>query len=372
MPSADLINEVDRQLTICNACRYCEGYCAVFPVMTQRREFNAEDLIYMANLCFECRACYYACQFTPPHEYNLNIPQVMSELRADTYADFTWPRLLSRIFQGNQAAVWATVGAFIAVIFGSMLAVQGSDKVFGASSAEGAFFELVPYYAMVVPALLIFGFSALALLWGGLRFWRSSGASIGELLDVAAFWKASKDAFGLQYMKGGNAGGCTYPDWRVSSARRYAHHFVFYGFLLTVASTTTAAIYHNILGEDAPYPYLSPPVALGTVGGVMVCIGVAALVWLKTRQDRDPANDRMLHIDNVFLVILFAANISGLLLMVLRESELMGTLLAVHLGIVAAFFLTIPYGKFAHVVYRYGALIRYQIESRREQAARLH
>ena len=28
--------EVARQLQICNACRYCEGFCAVFPAMTRR------------------------------------------------------------------------------------------------------------------------------------------------------------------------------------------------------------------------------------------------------------------------------------------------------------------------------------------------
>ena len=36
----------------------------------------------------------------------------------------------------------------------------------------------------------------------------------------------------------------------------------------------------------------------------------------------------------------------------------MGTLLAIHLGIVAALFITMPYGKFAHAVYRYLALVR--------------
>ena len=29
--------EADRQLTICNACRYCEGYCAVFPALERQR-----------------------------------------------------------------------------------------------------------------------------------------------------------------------------------------------------------------------------------------------------------------------------------------------------------------------------------------------
>jgi len=373
MPSDELIQEVDRQLTICNACRYCEGYCAVFPSMTLRREFAAEDLVYMANLCFECRACYYACQFTPPHEYDINIPQVFSELRAETYKDYTWPSLLSKVFQGNQWAVAGVVGLFIAVVFGSALATQGSDVMFGANSAEGAFFEVIPYYAMVVPALIIAGFGAISLLAGGLKFWLSTGAKLSDLFDVTSFSKATKDAFGLKYMKGGNQGGCFYPDWRTSNSRRYAHHLVFYGFLFMTASTTVAAIMHNILHEDAPYPYLSAPVILGTVGGVMTVLGVSGLLWLKAQQDRDPANDRMLQIDNVFLVLLMLTSLSGLVLMVLRETSLMGTLLTIHFGLVLGFFLTLPYGKFAHVVYRYGALIRNQVEQRQAtEQVRVH
>ncbi len=373
MPSDELIKEVDRQLTICNACRYCEGYCAVFPTMATKRDFATEDLVYMANLCFECRACYYACQFTPPHEFNLNIPQVFSELRAETYAEYTWPSLLSKVFQGNQWAVAGVVGLFIALIFGTVLVVQGSEVLFEANTTEGAFFDVIPYYAMVVPAMIIAGYSALALLMGGLKFWRSSGAKVSELFDVVSLGKATKDAFGLKYMKGGNQGGCFYPDQITSNSRRYAHHLVFYGFLFMLASTTIAAIYHNVLGEDAPYPYLSPPVILGTVGGVMTTFGVSGLFWLKSRQDRDPANDRMLAIDNVFLVMLLTTSVSGLVLMVLRESAIMGTLLTIHLGFVAGFFLTLPYGKFAHVVYRYAALIRYQIEQRQAtESVRMH
>jgi citrate/tricarballylate utilization protein len=43
--------EVARQLQICNACRYCEGFCAVFPAMTRRLEFGKADIHYLANLC---------------------------------------------------------------------------------------------------------------------------------------------------------------------------------------------------------------------------------------------------------------------------------------------------------------------------------
>ena len=32
--------EANRQMTICNACRYCEGLCAVFPAMERSRTFS--------------------------------------------------------------------------------------------------------------------------------------------------------------------------------------------------------------------------------------------------------------------------------------------------------------------------------------------
>ena len=32
------------QMQICNACRYCETFCAVFPAMTRRLEFGVADV----------------------------------------------------------------------------------------------------------------------------------------------------------------------------------------------------------------------------------------------------------------------------------------------------------------------------------------
>ena len=90
MPSSELLNEADRVMVICNACRYCEGFCAVFPAMELRRTFSEEDLVYLANLCHNCRGCYYACQYAPPHEFDVNVPKTFADLRLDTYQDFTW------------------------------------------------------------------------------------------------------------------------------------------------------------------------------------------------------------------------------------------------------------------------------------------
>jgi citrate/tricarballylate utilization protein len=73
----------------------------------------------------------------------------------------------------------------------------------------------------------------------------------------------------------------------------------------------------------------------------------------------------MLKMDVAFLILLGLTSLTGLMLLVLRATPAMGTLLAVHLGLVAGLFLTMPYGKFAHIVYRYAALIRNALEQAR-------
>ena len=94
-----------RQMEICNACRYCEGYCAVFPAMMRKREFTDGDLTYFANLCHNCKGCFYACQYAPPHPFGVNVPQTLAELRAESYAQYAWPRPLAALYRRNGAVV---------------------------------------------------------------------------------------------------------------------------------------------------------------------------------------------------------------------------------------------------------------------------
>jgi citrate/tricarballylate utilization protein len=363
MPAHDLLKEGERQMMICNACRYCEGYCAVFPAMEQRRMFTKADLIYLANLCFDCRDCYYACQYAPPHEFGVNIPKLMAELRTDTYQEFSWPVILSGLFKRNGLAVTLITGGALLVILVLVLGFIGPDVLLATHLGEGAFYRVVPYVAMTVPPLIIALYGLVVFIIGALRFWRETGGG-AQVIDLSALRRATGDAFGLAYLKGGGAG-CNYPDSSFSQSRRWFHHLVFYGFLLDFASTSVAAFYDHFLGWQAPYPLLSWPVVLGTVGGVGLLIGTGGLLYLKWKSDRDPAEERMLSMDVAFLGLLFLTSLTGILLLGLRETSAMGTLLVIHLGMVAGLFITLPYGKFAHVVYRYAALVRYAIEQRR-------
>ena len=91
-PLAGLFAEAERQLAICNACRYCEGYCAVFPALELRRTLTEGDITHLADLCHDCRDCYTACMYAPPHEVAVDPPALFSAVRRDTY-DRYLPRL---------------------------------------------------------------------------------------------------------------------------------------------------------------------------------------------------------------------------------------------------------------------------------------
>ena len=123
-------SELARELQICNACRYCEGFCAVFPAMTRRLDFSKADINYLANLCHNCSACYHACQYAPPHEFMVNIPQAMARVRLETYTQYAWPRKLGALYQCNGLFVSLAL-AFSLLIFSLAAHVQTSGQMIG-------------------------------------------------------------------------------------------------------------------------------------------------------------------------------------------------------------------------------------------------
>jgi citrate/tricarballylate utilization protein len=346
---ADVALEGARILTICNACRYCEGYCAVFPAMERRLNVGVADLDYLANLCHNCAECYYACQYAPPHEFAVNVPKTLAELRVRSYQTYAWPAALAAVFRRNAPAV-----SLVLVI--ALVIWIGATNASTAGAAQ--FYQVVSHRTMVVVFGGVSTFILVVLIIGCMRFWRKSGEGA---VSVPALKDALNDALPLTYLHG-NGHGCTYPQDHSSLARWWFHHFTFYGFLLCFASTSVAAIYHYVLGWRAPYGYFSLPVMLGTLGGIGLLAGPAGLFWLKRHSDiatRDPRQDGM---DLAFIALLFFSSATGLLLLALRETSGMPLLLAVHLATVLALFLTLPYGKFVHGMYRLAALLQYALE----------
>ena len=360
-----LIAEAQRALAICNACRYCEGYCAVFPALERRLAFDERDVHYLANLCHNCGACLYACQYAPPHPFDLNFPRVLAQVRKETYRRYAWPRSFASAFDRNGTVVALVATATLALFLLFTAWYADPVRFFSAHpDAEGAFYAVLPHGPLAGIFGAVFAFATLALAISFARFLRDGGERFGELFTSDSIGSATRDAAALRYLDGGGDG-CTYPDARPSFARRSYHHLTFYGFMLCFAATAVATVYHYGLGWKAPYPLASLPVVLGTLGGIGLLAGAAGLAWLKRRSDPDLSDPSQAGMDTALLVLLVLTSLTGLLLLALRETRAMGVTLALHLGAVMALFLTLPYGKFVHALYRLAALARFHVERKR-------
>jgi citrate/tricarballylate utilization protein len=365
--------EVARQMQICNACRYCEGFCAVFPAMTRRLEFGKADIHYLANLCHNCGACLHACQYAPPHEFAVNVPQAMAKVRVDTYTEYAWPGALGTLYKRNGLTL--SLAATCALVLFLVLTIAVRGTLFPGPLA-GNFFAIFPHNMLALMFGVVFGFAVLALSIGVSRFWRTvSPVDPDKPVDTAlqrdATAEAASDILRLKYLDGGHGEGCNNADDRFTLWRRRFHHFTFYGFMLCFAATSVATLYHYLLDLHAPYPLISLPVLLGIGGGIGLVIGPAGLLWLNMRRDPTHGDVSQRPMDRGFIALLLLVSLTGLALLAWRDAGAMALLLALHLGVVMALFLTLPYGKFAHGIFRSAALLKNAIEKRQPDALQL-
>lgn len=360
MYATEDLAEADRLMRICNACRYCEGLCALFPAMEMRRTFAEGDLNYLSNLCHQCGACYFDCQYTPPHEFDVNVPKVMAKVRAGSYRSYAWPRALAPAFERNGLVIALVTALSVGGFLGGFMAFSDPGIMFSVQTGDGAFFRIMPHETMVLLFGAAFLYALLALTMGFRAFWKDIGAS-GAAIEGKSIWQAIKDAGQLRYLDGGGVG-CMNEDEKPTDRRKHYHHATFYGFLACFASTCVATVYHYAFGWESPYSWYSLPVLLGTIGGIGIVVGPIGLLRAKFAREPVMVDTARLGMDTAFIAMLLAVGATGLLLLVARATPAMGTLLALHLGFVFAFFVTMPYGKFVHGLYRFGALVRYAME----------
>jgi citrate/tricarballylate utilization protein len=335
--------------------------------MELRRSFGDGDLDYLANLCHGCGACYVDCQYSPPHEFNVNVPRVLAEVRGDSYEKYAWPQALAPLFQRNGLAISLICAASVAAFVFGFAAWHDMRALFAVSTGPGAFYKLMPHNTMALLFGCAFGYAILAITMSARSFWRAIGPTPVGARPLPSLWQAMKDAGRLRYLDGAGAG-CEVADDGVPDRRRAFHHMTFYGFLLCFAATSVGTLYHYLLGLVAPYPWYDLPVLLGSLGGLGLLIGPVGLWCENMRRDADVRSDKRQGMEHAFLAMLFLTSLTGFALLLVRATPLLGLTLAIHLGVVMALFLTLPYGKFVHGIYRFLALVRAAQERHVHQA----
>ena len=338
-PEAEIFAEAKRALNLCNTCGFCSGLCAVFPAAQGRPDLTPGDLRHLAHLCHDCRSCVHDCQYAAPHDFAVNLPATLANLRR---ADYREPL-------GVAKAVFAICCLLPPLL---LLILQPLDRVFASHTGPGAFYALIPHPLMAGATGAVMGAAAALVLLRLALFWRAGRGPVP--VDGRALRDGLIDALTLR-----NLADCEDRRGPTGRLRRLAHHLLAGGFGLTFLATVAGFLSH-VAGDLAPYPLLSPPVILGTAGGVAMLAGLA-LLQLRPDPLKTAAmarSDRFLRLQLALLAG------SGLGLLALRDTPAMGLLLAAHLGTVAGGVLCLPFGKLSHGGWRLMSLIRAAAEAR--------
>ena len=345
--------EAIRVMTICNACRYCEGHCAVFPAMERQAEFTQNNIEFLSNLCHQCGACYQHCQYTDPHEFNINVPAVFEQARLDSYAQCLWPAFMQPAMRSGGQFMVISLLISISLFLLAVTEQVGVSKIL---TPRHSFYDLMPHSAMAGA----FSLSAVVVViswWMTLRgYWHSISLPSPWSIRMSTYRTAFISALTLKNLDGGHSEGCYESGESPSLWKRRNHHIVLTGFALCFAATLVGTFYHYVLNAPAPYDWLTLPKILGVTGGFMLLVGCTGLSWLKYIADQ-----RLLSPDNGYgaslTILLFLTSLTGLGLPIARGTEALGLLLAVHLGCVLALFLNFAWGKFTHGFFRLIALV---------------
>ncbi|MBE1236347.1 tricarballylate utilization 4Fe-4S protein TcuB [Phaeovibrio sulfidiphilus] len=357
-----LMAEARRVLTLCNVCGYCTGYCEMFRSQRRKRALSDADLYYLAVLCHNCRSCYYACQYAPPHAYAINVPALMARVRQRAYREYGWPSLGAGV-SDQVVPVFATVLSVLLIVAVPLflMASVPSDVLFSGHSGPGSFYRIMPWGWMTALGAVTFGFGLLSLVLSSVRFWRLIAPGVSLLSAAAVLPTVLREALLLHNLTGGGYG-CTDHDDTPSDIRRRLHQMLVLGVGLCFAASGAGAAAHHFLGWQAPYSWFSLPVLLGTSGGILILGACAGLAGRKMGLDPGPTAPETLKEDTTFLGLLAAVSLSGLALLALRETGIMGILLGLHMGSVMGLFLTFSLGKLRHVPFRLAALSRAALE----------
>jgi citrate/tricarballylate utilization protein len=335
---------------MCNACGYCHGYCQVFNLSRLYSSFADNDLSYLANICHDCRACLDACQYAKPHEFHIDVPDSLRDLRHHTYKLYGRPRFVAD-FLGR-----SKYGGFVLVVVAMLLSVSvlglsTLPEISSIRTAAPTFYDAVSWQVMMLVGAVPAAWSLTAIARSTVSFWRDIWGQSIERPQILDLLQTLCGIFTWHHF-GALSHGCQGNGLYLTFRRKYLHLGLLYGCISCFAATVVGTIYHHILGQPAPYAYTSLPVILGTVGGGAIMVGAIGLFIVGPRSSLDRKADVSL------LPSLSLVAFTGLSLLLFRESRAMTFLLTLHLGAVVGFFLSIPYGHFLHGPFRAIAMLR--------------
>lgn len=356
--------------TRCYQCATCSSVCELAPAGAPfpRRQilwaqWGLVDRL-MADpgpwLCHQCNDCSVRC----PRDVAPG--DVMAAVRSMVVELLAFPRALGTLV-ANARSTWPVL-LFVPLLFWVLLLGVTGNLAVPAVDPHLAALDGRFHYETLVPHLLIYAvyFSAtawvLVAFWvSGRRFWKLLGTTaerrgsfLGNLAPVLVEVATHK-----------RFGECD----RGVPKRRWGHFLLMWGFIGAAVTSGFAVLYLYKdtvflawlkLGYSYPVPLDHWVKWLGNFSAVLLVVG-GVLLYANRLSATDKLVGATTGFDRFFLYTVLGVIVTGVLTETFRfvavPTLLAAAVYILHLGIVLTLFLTFPYSKFAHLVYRTLAMV---------------
>ncbi len=333
----------------CYQCATCSSVCGLAP---DDSPFPRRQMLWaqwgLANqlaqdpavwLCHQCNDCTQRC----PRDSRPG--DVLQTVRSLVIERLAFPRFLGRLV-GNSATTWPLLIGAPILFWVVLLAAAGLLSVPRGTLVYGEFVPPWLIYAVFFP---VTGWVGYASWVSGRCFWNllgdgspRAGSFLPHLLPVLTEVATHK----------------RFASCEAARPRRLGHLLLLWGFV--GAAITSGLLVVALYGfqTELPLPLSHPFKVLGNVSAVLLVAG-GALVVKHRLADSDRAGTSTAF-DTFFLSVVVAVIATGVLSELGRfafPAELACAVYVIHLGVVLSLFLTFPYSKFAHLMYRTLALV---------------
>jgi quinone-modifying oxidoreductase subunit QmoC len=303
-------------------------------------------------MCHQCNDCSVRC----PRDAKPG--DVMQSLRSLTVEELAAPRFMGKLVGQARATWWLLIGIPLAfwlifIYYINGFAVPPIETIHGVETF--AWHNFVPHWMIYVTYVPVTLFVVIAMFVSGGRYWKQmgrgierKGSFIGNLIPAV-----------IEILTHKKFNKCD-----ASRPRKTGHLIFMWGFI--GAAITTALIIVAMYGFKTPLPL---PLEhwmkwIGNASAVLLVLG--GIILLLNRMRGGTSVGTSTAYDNFFLFVAVMVGFTGIGTEAARIYLEPGTAIWVyvaHLTFILTLFITFPYSKFAHVVYRTLAMIHDRMTS---------
>ncbi|MEE4359871.1 MAG: quinone-interacting membrane-bound oxidoreductase complex subunit QmoC [Desulfococcaceae bacterium] len=374
-PDVGFINEViglgGQDLKKCYQCATCAVACPISPDNKPfpRKEMIAaswglkDKLVGNADiwLCHNCGDCSTLCpRGAKPGD-------VLAAVRSYAIQEYAQPKKLADMINNpKKLPVLMAIPVVLFLVIGLMAKLFGLHWLDitpnGDSIVHAKFIHSTLVDVVMIPTFF-FSIGVFAL---GLRRFMADihkdalicGKTDKEKIDPKGFVEALVKVIPtvLQHKK--------FTECGENAERATSHMMVFFGFLGLFIVTNIFFVVMYGFGIHGPYSQLNPVKWLGNIAGVSLIIGAALMI-----KDRITKDDQVSAYKDWFIVVLaLALGLTGMLTQMTRiggAACMSYSIYLLHLICIWTFFISLPFSKFAHIIYRTVAMAYMEYSGRK-------